>query len=855
MSQKILLIVESSKKAKTIGKILGSEYEVYASGGHIRDMPTKGGLGFDLNTFEIQYQMMDGKKDFIRSLRDKIKKGAYKHVILATDPDREGEAIALALYEELGLKEGQYERCKFNEITKAAITAAITGKTSKEAIDRLMTEAQEARRILDRYVGWECTKAVTGHLGVSAPVGRVQSQAVSFIVERDREIENFKSVDHYNVVLVSEQGTGSEWTAKLDLKASELGEQVPHKEGKALCWLDKEAATALADKLAAGAKVICESSVETEKERTPPPPYETTTMQQAAINNLKMSGKLVDQIAQSLYQDGHITYPRTDSVRMSEEGYSSIVAWGVKHGHQIVSPMREFKDKGITQGAHECIRPTDFDFDGEGLDENHRKLYALIKKRAVMSQMPNQKYLQVENIFSSEIDGKKYFFKATGSVTIDKGYKAFLDGNKEVSENEIGKDENGDDLEQEFELPRMESGSEMQVKETKLKSEKTAPPSLYTQAALNRKLDKEGIGRPSTYSAIFEKVLEHGYVEYLKGKTGKVTSTDLGKKLIDAAGDTFKIMARDFTRRMEDELDAIAENKMSKKDCVAPFIKQVNADISDLNKKPRAAGVKTCQKDGCGGVLITHTKTGKDGKPFQFWRCGGCGQIYFERNGEPVIPEDRTAGLLNDDGSAKHPCPKCKSAMKRYARKDGSGHFWGCIGNLSKTKCDHLMNDYEGSPDYEDVVNTKRKEQAEAKAREAKEAHLKSGGAQHNCPVCDDIMLPLNSQKGTFWKCGTCSFFASEKDGAIVEYWSKNNYSVYLDKDKKTPLYPCPDCGAALVKQPGSKDKPDTIRCSGVYPKKRVKCGFNAKPNVSVDKFHKKLGFIVPTGAIVPVSK
>lgn len=847
---KTLVIVESGKKGKTIGNILGEGYKVLACGGHIRDMPVDGDLGFDRDSLQIHYELSSKSKHFVTGIQKLIKSGHINHVILASDPDREGEAIAHALKEEIGLADNQYERCKFNEITKEAITKAIKGSGGEGTlmIDDKMVDAQETRRILDRYIGWVGTRAVSGHLLKFCPMGRVQSQALRFVVEREKEIHNFEPKDYYSLSFTSKEKAGEaaidSWCSKLDTEASGVATKVVNGESMSNVWLDKAAAEKLKKHLDTGPSAKCIKSFIENRITTPPPPFTTTTMQQAAINNLGLSGKQVDKLAQELYQEGYITYPRTDSTRMSDEGHLLLLEWGKKNGVEVLEKKRNFTAGEDAQDAHECIRPAVIDKEPKDLSADHLNLFKLILARAVMSQMPPKEYEHRESHFSVEFEGVGYVFKSEGNTTLVPGFTTFYKNNTNVSDEDADSVKNDDG---EATLPLFKEGETVKIERGELKTKKTRAPGYYTQAKLNKKLDEKGIGRPSTYSSIFEKIVAHEYVRLVKSKkkAAEIHATSLGIEIVNATQDVFNIMNPDYTREMEEKLDAVASNTASKDEVAHKFLDDFDNDLKKLSSIERSVHEYTCSVDGCGGTLWQFEKTRDDGSVFSFYRCQKCHQVHWLSNGVPVIPEDILAPFLNSDGSAKYPCPECGSAMRRIQRKDG-GYFWKCSNNkLDKTdkkakRCEYAANDYNEAPDHNNEGVAARREAALQKAREE--------GLVSDCPICSHEFVEYKgvNKEGKpyhFGKCDHCNYFSMPNEDGIFYHKKADKVLEYLDGDK--PKAPCPKCGAALYKSPSfnkkTKEWKDLIYCSGVYKiNRKENCTFK-NTDMSVEVFEGKI--------------
>ncbi|MFB6350047.1 type IA DNA topoisomerase [Moraxella sp. ZJ142] len=817
---KTLVIVESSKKAKTIGNILGDDYKVISCGGHIRNM-TKKNLGFNKDTLQIEYEKSASNQEWVNKVKNVINKGTFGHVILAADPDREGEAIAQSLKEELGLTDANSNRATFHEITETAIKNAIQNGADGK-IDTHLVNAQEARRILDRYVGWECTDAVSSRTGRKMPVGRVQSQAVLFVVEREREIVNFTAQPYFNVKAISKDGITGEtpWFATLDLKASELGVEVAHRTGTKLIWTDENAVKALKT-LVESNGLMFQQREQKEAHSSPRPPFITSTLQQAAMRKLKLSGKKIDEIAQSLYQDGYITYPRTDNANISDEKFEMIKAYCLKESWPVSPTKRSYSNKKNAQEAHEAILPTFLDHEPP-LEGDHKALYEMIKSRAIVSQLIDKQFIKDTATFHVQDDtGKTFVFKAVANKVTDPGFSGYFDSTADESID--------DDDDKELEstpIPEFSTGQTVKVESCEIESKETTPPPRYTQASLNKKLDDTGIGRPSTYSTVYEKIKEHGYITEEKDR--KIAPTPNANLLVENTEKTYSIMQHDFTSKMEKELDQIACNEISKEDVLRPFFAEVDKNNNNLKSMPPLEGVYKCQKQDCDGTLIRYQYKDKKGKAKEYLRCQACQEAYAITEKGPYSFTMALAPFLNEDGTPKHPCPNCGSAMwKRNKKDDPNSYFWACSNsNKPKERCEKLADDNNGVPDFSEKTEKWWRDYYFDK-------FVKAGNKAKVCPICNEHSLylvePKNGDK--FWKCKNCCaryYLPKDDSEPNFEYWGET-YKNILKDDKQTPKYACPDCGGALRVLNANKDESEwKIHCSGIYPSEDKRCSFNA---------------------------
>ena len=534
-----LVIVESPAKANTIKKFLGGNSKVVASMGHIRDLP-KSKLGVDIeHGFEPEYINIRGKGTLINSLKKDASEA--KTVYLATDPDREGEAIAWHLAYILGLDPKTVSRVTFNEITKNAVQ---NGIKNPRHIDLNLTDAQQARRVMDRIVGYKISPVLWRKVGKGLSAGRVQSVAVRLIVEREEEIQNFVPEEYWNITL-----TASDFPTSTKFEAKFLG-----KDGKKIELHTKEEVDQVLKDLE-GARYYVKEVKKGEKKRSPAPPFTTSTLQQEASRKLNFAIKKTMQVAQMLYEGvslpelgntGLITYMRTDSTRISEEARA--VAKTVitqKYGEQYYE-NRYYRTKADSQDAHEAIRPAHIELSPEevkaSLTPDQYKLYRLIYNRFISSQMANAIYdtLQVN------IDGNNYNFRANGQTLRFPGFMAlYVESEDNSQEEEFTK------------IPPLQEGEEVRKEDLKGKQSFTEPPPRYTEASLVKALEEKGIGRPSTYAPTITTILARHYIE--KDKKN-LFPTELGKAVNKYLITNFPdIIDYEFTAKMEEDFDKVAE--------------------------------------------------------------------------------------------------------------------------------------------------------------------------------------------------------------------------------------------------------------------------------------------------------
>lgn len=643
---KTLVIVESPAKAKSISKFLGSRYTVKASMGHLRDLP-KSQLGVDLeNDFEPKYISIRGRGDLIKDLRAAAK-GADK-VFLASDPDREGEAIAWHLSHLLGLNQGDKNRIEFHEITKQAIQSAI--KHSRQ-IDQDRVDAQQARRVLDRLVGYQLSPLLWRKIKKGLSAGRVQSVAVRLIDDREEEIQAFVSEEYWSLN-ANLQSAGGKFLAKLVKKAGRKI-SIPSKA---------EMDTILADLSGKNFQV---SDVRTkEKKRLPAPPFTTSSLQQEAHRKLGFSPKRTMMLAQQLYEGldlgkegtvGLITYMRTDSVKIAEVAQEEAKEWILANYGKDYYPSepRQFANKGRAQEAHEAIRPTlplrTPDFLKGILSRDQLRLYRLIWERFMASQMS----VAVVDTLTVEVIVDEYLFRANASTVRFPGFLAiYEEGNDESEATE--EDQNSLSL-------SVSQGEKLELIKLQEKQHFTEPPPRYTEASLVRKMEEEGIGRPSTYAPTIETIQTRGYVVK---EEKQLLITELGDIVITLLKEHFPdILNLEFTANLEEKLDLIEEGKASWKDVVEDYYVPFSLTLAEAEEKIGKVKIEDQVSEeiceNCGRNMVI--KMGRYGK---FLAC-------------PGFPECRnTKPLLEEVGAS---CPTCSKPLVVRRSKKGR-KFYGCLG-------------------------------------------------------------------------------------------------------------------------------------------------------------------------------
>ena len=643
-----LVIVESPAKAHTIQKYLGPDYEVLASMGHVRDLPASR-LSVDVkNDFAPNYENIKGKGELIKKLRNEAKKSDY--VYLATDPDREGEAISWHLAQLLKLDETEQNRVTFNEITKSGIKY---GMEHPRCIDQQLVDAQQARRVLDRIVGYEISPFLWKKIRKGLSAGRVQSVAVRRIVDREDEIRAFTPEEYWTLeALLAKQGA----------KAKPFTAKYYGTGGKKCEITSEEQANAL--KAAAEREPFIIKSIKTgTRQKNPAPPFITSTLQQDASRRYGFQAKRTMKVAQELYEGinlpdmgavGLITYMRTDSLRISDEALSAAhdyIKRTYGDSYALAKP-RTFRSKSNAQDGHEAIRPTMIELSPmkikDSLSADQFKLYKLVWERFIASQMA----ACVQDTVSADITAGEHLFKASGfSVRFD-GYTRLY---TETQDN---------DEEQGTNLPRLEEGEQLNLKELKPGQHFTQPPPRYTEATLIRELEENGIGRPSTYAPTLSTILQRGYVER-EGKALKPTI--VGETVTRLMKEQFgKIVDVKFTAEMEKELDEVEEGKTEWVGMMHHFYDDFTEMLQSAEKNMEGTKMKIPDEETdivcelCGRkMVVRHGKYGK------FLAC-------------PGFPECKNTKTLQQETPGS--CPRC--GKKVLAKKSKTGRtYYGCEDN------------------------------------------------------------------------------------------------------------------------------------------------------------------------------
>ncbi len=682
---KKLVIVESPTKAKSITRMLGSNYKVRATYGHLRDLP-KSKLGVDIeDDFEPKYIKVRGKAKTINALKKEAE--SVDKVYLATDPDREGEAISWHLQYLLGLDKNELNRVEFHEITKNNVKNAIK---NPRKIDQNLVDSQQARRIMDRIVGYEISPILWKRVKSGLSAGRVQSVALKLIVDKQREIDSFVPEEYWTI-------TAKHKESKIEFESEFYGSKSKKMKISNENWAEKILNRIDKDKF----EVF--DIQKTKKKRKPQKPYTTSTLQQDASNKLGFSTKYTMSLAQQLFEGidlgdkgrvGLITYMRTDATRLSNEIIGESLSYiKEKFGEKYASKGNSYSKKSKTsQDAHEAIRPTSIYNDPisvkEYLTDQQYKLYKLIWTRVVASQMTDYEYLST----SLSFDSNGVIFKTNGKITLFDGFMKV--SNAKENENI---------------LPDLKKGDIIKALDINKDQHFTKPPANYTEASLVKTLEEYGIGRPSTYSSTIASIISRNYVEF---EQRKILPTKLGIRVNDFLQESFDdIINVEFTAKMEDELDKIAQDEVYWKDVLKSFyegfekdLKQVSKDRTDYKVKDKILDEK-CPK--CGHPLAE--KHGRNGK---FIGCTNFPECDFTKS---II---KTTGVK---------CPECENGeiIEKVSKK--GKRFYGCS---NFPKCDYATWD---PPTGE------------------------------KCPKCGDLLVHKKNRSTDEIKCNSCDYVKEKR--------------------------------------------------------------------------------------------
>lgn len=763
---KSLLIVESPAKAKTIQKYLGKDYEVMASKGHIKDLPKRGGVDLE-NDFAETYEVIDekGKGEIVKTIRDKAKK--VEQVLLAMDPDREGEAIAAHIMEEVKATEtsATIRRVLFNEITKKGV---YEGLSHPRDIDSNLYEAQRTRRVLDRIGGYPLSSLLWRKLAFGLSAGRVQTPALRLIVDRQREIDAFVPVSYWLVDAALKGSADRGFTATLD---SVNGEKLERVGSRPAATTELEAQRYVNDLKRANYRVA--GITKRQSRRKAPAPYTTSKLQQDASTRLGMQPKRAMRVAQGLYEGvqvgkgkegelvGLITYMRTDSMRVSDDAIAEVRgfiegAYGKTFLPEAPNVFKSKKEQNV-QDAHEAIRPTRMDLPpdvaAEWLKDEQLKLYKLIWDRFVASQMTPAVYDQTSVDIEGKVDDRRYGLRVSGSILREAGWRKVYG----AGETALAGEEEAPDDENKTLPPIGENELLTLVDPPGVQSthKQTEPPPFFNEASLVKKLEEEGIGRPSTYAEILSKVLARDYVVKVENK---LVATDLGKLVIEKlVEDHFDLADISFTRKLEEDLDAVAEARLGRVAVLRPFHERLTKQI-EL-------------------ALENKGKWWPDPEPLEE-PCPDCGKVLMKRWGKngpfigctayPDCKYTRDLGVSGDLAEERKPtmtdydCPECgNKMMKRWGR---NGFFLGC-STYPKCKGTRPM-----------PLGVK-------------------------CPKCSNGDIIEIKSKGRGRVFYGCSNYNVESIKCDFRVWQK-------------PVeIPCPQCEAKFMVRAGKSDEPGTLKC------------------------------------------
>lgn len=819
---KNLVIVESPAKAKTINKYLGSDYKVLASIGHIKDLPSKG-LGVDVeNGFEPTYELIpDAKKRNNKKTVTDLKKAAKEAdaIYLAADPDREGEAICQHLAEEIVPKRPvkPVYRVMFNEITKNAIKDAF--KEPKQ-VNKNLVDSQQARRILDRLVGYKVSPLLWKNIGGKLSAGRVQTVALRLVVEREREIENFVKTEYWTIAANLSGKLPPAFDARLykiedkTVKTGSFGEDLKKNE---VHIKDESSATAIVAE--AGRENFVVDSVTTkERKRNPVPPFITSKLQQEAARKIGFSVKRTMTTAQKLYEGvevgaegsvGLITYMRTDSTRVSDAALNDVRSFiGGSYGDKYLPEKAvHYRSKKDAQDAHEAIRPTDVNRTPESLAKylsaDELKLYRLVWQRFVASQMMPAIFDQT----TIDIKAGRFTFRATGSVLKFDGFlKVYQEGRDE-------KPEESEDEEAERNLPRVEQGEQLKLNKITPEQHFTEPPPRYTEATLVKALEEKGIGRPSTYAAIMTTIQDREYVEKAEGR---FHPTPLGTTVNDVLVTNFdRIFNTAYTARMEEALDEIEEGKINWREAMRDFYARFSQELQKAEanlKTAKQQAIPTdeiCEK--CGSNMVI-----KFGRFGQFLACANYPECKTTRevstmksksqssvvSGQSSEDEQRTTdnGQRTTDSEVE-PCELCGREMA--LKKGRFGSFYGCTGY----------------PECKNIRKIAKSGQVEQKAPPVE--------LDEKCPLDGANLVKRQGRFGEFVSCSNypkCEYVKRETTGVpcsragckgeIVVKKSKRGKNFYGCSNypkcdvvfwDKPVAVPCPQCSAPFLLEKNTK--------------------------------------------------
>ena len=833
---KNLVIVESPAKAKTINKYLGSDYLVMASIGHIKDLPSKG-LGVDVeHDFEPTYEVIpDTKKRNNRKIVSDLKKAAKdaEAIFLAADPDREGEAICQHLAEEIVPKRPKKPtfRVMFNEITKRAVQDAF--KEPKQ-IDANLVDAQQARRVLDRLVGYKVSPLLCRTVGGRLSAGRVQSVALRMVVEREREIEKFVKTEYWTVTA----NLASKLPPAFDARLWRIGEQTVKtggfdqeiKKNEILIANETQASEIVAE--SKEQDFVVSEVTKKERKRNPVPPFITSKLQQEASRKLGFAVKKTMMLAQKLYEGvelgaegavGLITYMRTDSIRVSETALNEVRDFiGTQYGaNYLPEKAVHYRSKKDAQDAHEAIRPTDVartpDAVARFLNKEELKLYRLIWQRFVASQMTAAIFDQT----TIDIAAGRFTFRATGSVQKFDGFlKVYQEGRDEKSE---------EDEEAERKLPLVEKGEALKLNTINPEQHFTEPPPRLTEATLVKILEEKGIGRPSTYAAIMTTILDREYVEKHEGRFHPTAlGTTVNDLLVASFNDLFN---ETYTARMEAELDEIEEGKLKWTDALREFYEKFAKDLKNAEqvmKDTKRTEIPTDEIcENCGSPMVI-----KFGRFGQFLACTNYPECRTTREvAKPASAESSEAGTASSSSKTEagaatgadgnEEAEECDLCGKPMALKRGRfGQFLGCTGYPECRNIRKIAKSGVVAPAPVPLDETCPIDGAHLVRRHGRFGEFVSCSNYPKCTYIQrettGVACPRPGCKGEIvvkkTKRGKAFYGCSEYPKCDVVYWDK------------PVIKPCPKCNAPFLLEKTTKKDGTVLTCA------KEDCDYKSEP-------------------------
>ena len=744
-----LVIVESSNKVSSIqGYLDGSfgkgKFIVSFSKGHIRDLP-KDSLGLSAE-FTPNYVFNDSGASRVKELKALVEKS--QKVYLATDPDREGEAIAWHLKTVLRLNEN-YGRVTFQEITKTAVAQAM-GNVRK--LNMQVVQAQETRRILDRIIGYIGTPAFTLICGEKQIAGRVQSSIVWYLVDLENKIKHFSSVLHYGVTF-NFGSVGESWEAKWDTTnfVTKLDPFV----------IDRK----LAEEVSKLREFTVESFEEKPEKSSPPAPFTTPTYLRAAHVQLKLKTKRAMEIAQKLFEDGHITYIRTDSPNLSDDAIQAIREFALKNKLPIPATPRKFKSKALAQEGHEAIRPTDFNQMKVSDDPTIQAVYQLIWLRSVACQLDDATYTaRIARLKGRQlVQGREVFVNARGRKLIDQGWLRL------TAKLNFSEDENEDipeEAEQELNnpVPLLQKAGNLVALKSDLNEKRTQPPRRHSEASLIKFMEDVGIGRPSTFVSIVSKIIEHGYV-HLDSKS-KIHVTDLAQRLVGKISNQFEFCNLKYTAELEGKLDLIAHGENIGKRLLKETHLKIETQAKESIQHLDHNGPKQyCSK--CSELLVQMTGTTAK----SYFKCTNlkCGHTMMNQEGKAIDKETLTTDFN---------CVVCEKGL--ILRSGQKGDFFGCSGYFNKrNKCTASYEKKpDGTPDYEGFLA--RMEHKQPKKAEEEHPKTPKKEKEFNCPDCKSLLQQRTGKSSSTkkkWEIWSCSSATCSN-----QYWGERNKPNFENK-------------------------------------------------------------------------